>query len=271
MIRFTFFGGILLFCLACNTKGNKDKIGGTDSLAALDAFIAKDSMDLLSHKERKDKQIWINRGLEDYLLGKDSVLPDRSPMALTIDEKGAFLSYRYEGTRSYFPFKLGMKDFNYQDMTLTTVADSVIDLKMKNGDDFTFVLRRANENGMPDISKSLLQTLLPTKRLQRMSKGSHKVENGIICAERSWSDAAYCMCDSRLFKYKVGYDYPVQTTSGVSKPVYYVGISDHQGGEKTYKMDRRENEILLKDLTSGEVRYILYTDKAGTQNVPAQQ
>jgi hypothetical protein len=270
MIRFTFFCGILLFCLACNTKGNKDKIGGTDSLAALDAFITKDSMDLLSHKERKDKQIWINRSLEDYLLGKDSVLAERSPMALTIDEKGAFLSYRYEGNVSYFPFKLGMKDFNYQDMTLSTAADSVIALKMKNGGDFTFVLRRANDNGMPDISKSLLRNLLPAERIERMSSGDSKESATLLCVERSWSDAAYCSCDRRTFKYKLSYDYPVQTVSGTSKPVYYITISDRQGPENTYKMDRQENKTLLRDLNSGEVKYTWYTVKPAAKNISVQ-
>ncbi|MGE8290781.1 MAG: hypothetical protein ACN6ON_03850 [Sphingobacterium sp.] len=263
MIRVTFLGGMLFLCLACGSQGGKDKFNKVDSLAGLNAFITKDSLDMLSHRANKDKQIWINRELGDYLLGKDSVLADHSPMTLTIDEKGAFLRYRYEGTVSYFPFKLGMKDFNYQDMTLTTVADSVIGLKMKNGAHFTFIRRQENENGMPDISKYLSRNLLPAGSFDRMITGDNKEAAEVICVEKSWSDATYCRCDSAFFKYKLGYEYPVQTVSGMSKPVYYIRISDRQGSENTYKLDRQENKTLLRDLNSGQVKYTLYAGKNG--------
>ncbi|MDR2275042.1 MAG: hypothetical protein LBF27_29300 [Sphingobacterium sp.] len=258
MIRMTFFLPMLLLFGACNIKGNADKISKIDSLSVFNEYIAKDSLDMLSQRPGKDRQIWINRSLENYLLGKDSVLVDRSPMALTIDGKGAYLNYRYEGTVSYFPFKPGMKDFNYQNMILTTLTDSLIGLRMKDGRAFTFVLREIDKNGMPDIGRSLLETILPANSLERIVVGNKVEGRKVTCVERNWSNGAYCLCDSTIFKYKVNYDYPVQTASGMSKPVYYITISSRDGSVETYKVDRQQNKILLHDLDKGQVAYTWY-------------
>lgn len=203
--------------------------------------------------------IWINLKLKNYLL-RDSVSIDGEsllPLTLTVDQKGAYFTFKYEGPVQYNKITAsGKGKFYIGKFDAVLKNDSVIsvDFKFK-----TILFERGNvdKNNMVDLTTSLNDKLFSYSKLRQLVilNGPQADTVNILAAKSNFADEVLCSTLKTNFKYSITYGYPFIFDKSFKPAVYYLNSTGLEGKPVTYEISLGKNEVQLKDLKTREVRY----------------
>jgi len=210
-------------------------------------------------REKGINGIWINLKLKNYLL-RDSVSVDGEsllPLTLTVDQKGAYFTFKYEGPVEYDKITAsGKGKFSIGEFDAVLKNDSVIsvDFKFK-----TILFERGNvdKDGIVDLTTLLNDKLFSYSKLRRLVSlnGPQTDTVNIRAAKSNFADEVLCSTLKTNFKYSITYGYPFIFDKSFQPAVYYLHSTGLEDKPVIYEISLGKNEVQLKDLTTREVRY----------------
>jgi len=210
-------------------------------------------------REKGIHGIWINLKLKNYLL-RDSVSVDGEsllPLTLTVDQKGAYFTFRYEGPVKYNKITAnGTGKFSIGKFNAVLKNDSVVSVAFEHK---TILFERStvDKNNMADFTALLNDKLFSYAKLRQLVNlnGPQADTMNIRAAKSNLTDEVLCSTLKTNFKYRITYAYPFIFDKSFTPAVYYLNSTGLEDKPVTYEISLVENEVQLRDLNTREVRY----------------
>ena len=231
--------------------------------AASPAPVEKSAWDKYNHTKTGIYGNWVNVGLKTYVVLDSLYYKKHSiiPFVLSVDDKGAYFTYRFESRTDYLKLKsVKGNQYAYGNLLLNLENESLLTTTLGR-QKISFLRSKMNRSNTVDLSAELNEKKVDYAKLRllvRVNQEDGKSDTLMLKAAKS-KVSSYILCSTtaKNFKYNIDYTYPVVSGDSFVPSVYYLNISALNNEPQSYEAQFAKEGVFLKDLATKQVKYKL--------------